>query len=76
MAVDFFEATSETIRELNSTERWLFDYVVKNMDKVKHMSIQKFAAEKFLSTTAIFRFTKKLGFTGYADTNPRLKPVV
>ena len=67
MIRDFFEATQETIRSLNQTERHLFDYVVKNMDEVKHMSIQKFAAEQFLSTTTIFRFTRKLGFTGYAD---------
>ena len=31
------------------------------------MSIQKFAAERFLSTTSIFRFTQKLGFSGYAE---------
>ncbi|MCL2874565.1 MAG: MurR/RpiR family transcriptional regulator [Defluviitaleaceae bacterium] len=67
MAKDFFEATEESIRNLNQTERSLFDYVVKNIDAVKYMSIQKFAAEKFLSTTTIFRFTKKLGFVGYTD---------
>jgi len=67
LAKDFFEATSETIRNLNQTEQSLFDYVVKNMDEVKYMSIQKFAEEKYLSTTTIFRFTKKLGFSGYAD---------
>ena len=65
--MDFFEATQETIRSLNQTERKLFDYVVKNMDDVKEMSIQKFASGQFLSTTTIFRFTQKLGFTGYSD---------
>lgn len=67
MSIDFFEATQETSRDLNQTERQLFDYVVKNMSEVKDMSIQKFAAEMFLSTTTIFRFTQKLGFSGYAD---------
>lgn len=67
MALNFYEATQETIRNLNQTERLLFDYVVKNMDKVKTMSIQKFASERFLSTTTIFRFARKLGFYGYAD---------
>ena len=67
MALDFFEATREAIRDLNQTERGLFDYVVKNMGAVKYMSIQKFAAEQFLSTTTIFRFTQKLGFSGYSD---------
>jgi len=64
---DFFEATQETIRDLNQTERQLFDYVVKNMDEIKNMSIQKFASEWLVSTTTIFRFTQKLGFSGYAD---------
>ena len=67
MVMDFFEATGETIRDLNQTERKLFDYVVKNMHEVKEMSIQKFASEQFLSTTTIFRFTQKLGFSGYSD---------
>ena len=67
MIKDFFEATQETIRDLNQTERQLFDYVVKNMDTVKDMSIQKFASDWLVSTTTIFRFTQKLGFSGYAD---------
>ena len=37
------------------------------MDKVKGMGIRELAAQQFLSTTTIFRFTKKLGFSGYAD---------
>jgi RpiR family glv operon transcriptional regulator len=67
MAKDFFEMTQAALPRLNSTERALFDYVVKNMDKVKDMSIQRFASERYLSTTTIFRFAQKLGFTGYSD---------
>jgi len=67
LAKDFFEVTGETFRNLNQTERQLFDFVVKNMDEVKKMSIQKFAAEWLVSTTTIFRFTQKLGFSGYSD---------
>ena len=67
MTVDFFEATQNTIRDLNKTERQLFDFVVKNMDEVKYMSIRQFASKQFLSTATIFRFIKKLGFAGYSD---------
>ncbi|MDR1088434.1 MAG: MurR/RpiR family transcriptional regulator [Coriobacteriales bacterium] len=67
MARDFFEATQGALERLNQTERKLFDYVVKHMDSVKDLSIQRFAAERYLSTTTIFRFTQKLGFTGYSD---------
>jgi len=57
----------EAIRSLNQTERLLFDYVVKNMGDVKDMSIHEFARRQCLSATTIFRFTQKLGFSGYAD---------
>jgi RpiR family glv operon transcriptional regulator len=67
MARDFFEATQDALPRLNHTERALFDYVIKNMDKVKDMSIQRFAEERYLSTTTIFRFAQKLGFAGYSD---------
>jgi RpiR family glv operon transcriptional regulator len=67
MARDFFEATQGSLERLNQTERKLFDYVVKHMDSVKDLSIQRFASERYLSTTTIFRFTQKLGFTGYSD---------
>ena len=67
MSQNFFEATQNVLSGLNQTDRDLFEYVVKNMDHVKDLSIQKFAAERFLSTTTIFRFTQKLGFSGYTD---------
>ena len=67
MAKDFFKTTQETARKLNANELEIFDFVVKNMDKVKRMSIQKFAAAQYMSTTSIFRFAQKLGFKGYAD---------
>jgi len=64
---DFYEATADTIRDLNPTERKLFDYVIKNMDEVKHQGIREFASKHFISTTTIFRFAQKLGFSGYSD---------
>jgi len=67
MALDFFEATQDAVRDLNQNERQLFEYVVKNMDRVKFLSIREFAEEQFVSTTTIFRFTQKLGFSGFAD---------
>jgi len=67
MATDFFQATQETVRQLNKTERELFEYVVKNIHNVKQMSIRELAESRFLSTATIFRFAQKLGFSGYAD---------
>ncbi len=67
MSKNFFEATYANLSKLNDTERALFDYVVKNISRVKQLSIQKLASECFLSTTTVFRFTQKLGFEGYSD---------
>jgi len=67
MIREFFGATKEDIQSLNQNERKLFDFVVKHMEEVSQMSIQQFAKRMFISTTSIFRFTKKLGFTGYTD---------
>jgi len=67
MTQDFFTRTQESSRNLNATNRDLFDYVVKNMNAVMNMSIQKFAQTKFVSTTTIFRFAQRLGFAGYSD---------
>jgi len=65
--MDFFEATQITMRNLTKTEQQLFDYVVKNMDVVKSMTIREFAEAHYMSTTSIFRFTQKLGFAGYTE---------
>ena len=67
MVMDFFETTSNTARKLNQNELQLFEYVVKNMEKVQQLSIREFAEEQFLSTASIFRFTQKLGFSGYSQ---------
>jgi len=72
MAMDFFEATAETMRNLNKTERKLFEYIVKNMSSVKDMGIRELAKSQFLSTTTIFRFARRLGFSGYADLRSSL----
>jgi RpiR family glv operon transcriptional regulator len=67
MAQDFFQATQDALPKLNQTERSLFDFVLRNMDKVKLMSIQQLADARYLSKTTILRFAKKLGFSGYRD---------
>jgi RpiR family glv operon transcriptional regulator len=67
MSQDFFEISAKALPRLNKTESSLYAYIVKNMGKVKRMSIQSLASELYLSTTTVFRFTRKLGFSGYSD---------
>lgn len=67
MNIDFFEHTNKNISKLNDSEKKMFDYVVKHLHCVKDMSIRELANECYTSTTSVFRFVKKLGFTGYTE---------
>lgn len=71
--MDFFEQVNEHVRELNASERKIFEYVVRNMDEVKDMQIRALAAACFVSTTTIMRFARKLGFSGYREFSESLR---
>lgn len=53
--------------KLSQNEQNILTYVVKNMHAVKNMSIRDLANICFVSTTTIFRFVQKLGYSGYAE---------
>lgn len=63
--MNFYDQINQHVRELNSNERKVFEYVIRNTDTVKEMSIRMLAETCFVSTTTILRFTRKLGFSGY-----------
>lgn len=65
--MDFYSQTSSNASKLSPTERNILNYVVKNMHKVKDMSIRGLAKETYVSTTTLFRFVKKLGYEGFGD---------
>ncbi len=65
--LDFYKLTSENIRNLSNTEQEIFNYVVKNIHKVKDMSIRELSKACYVSTATMFRFVKKIGFSGYSD---------
>ncbi len=71
--MDFFEQANCHVRELNANERKIFEYVVRNVGRVKEMQIRTLAAECFVSTTTIMRFAKKLGFSGYREFSDSLR---
>ncbi|WP_035463496.1 MurR/RpiR family transcriptional regulator [Ligilactobacillus ceti] len=64
---DFYEITSKNTNSLSKTEQNIFNYVVKNMHKVKNMSIRELSTECYVSTTTVFRFVKKIGYSGYEE---------
>ncbi|MEG2382809.1 MAG: MurR/RpiR family transcriptional regulator [Oscillospiraceae bacterium] len=64
---NFFDLSSDKLHLLNLTEKKMFNYVAKNMDEVKQMSIRQFAGECYVSTATVYRFIAKLGFNGYKE---------
>ncbi len=57
----------EQIKSLNDLELMVYEYIVKNPDKVKYMRIRELASEVHVSTSTILRFCKKMGCGGYAE---------
>ncbi len=53
--------------ELNPTEKKIADYLLDNIDKVFHLSIQELAQETGVSQAAWVRFCKLLGYSGLKD---------
>lgn len=67
MKEDFFSSVVPHLSSLNETERKIFDHVAQDIHAAKDKSIRILAHECYVSTTTIFRFVQKLGFSGYAD---------
>ncbi|GKT02566.1 MurR/RpiR family transcriptional regulator [Furfurilactobacillus sp. WILCCON 0119] len=71
--MNFFEIASAHLKSLTDNERKLFDYIVKNMNDVKGMSIREVSAKCFVSTATFLRFVRKIGFSGYSELITVLK---
>lgn len=67
MKEDFFSVTASKLPGLNDSDRQIYNYIVQNIHSVKDESIRSLAHNCFVSTTTMFRFVQKLGFSGYAD---------
>ena len=61
------------IAELNETETFIYQYVIKNISAVAKMSIRKLADETHVSTATIVRFCQKLDCLGYAEFKTKLR---
>ena len=49
----------------NETEQTISDYILKNLDNLESLTIQKLAKETFTANTTIIRFCRKLGTDGF-----------
>jgi len=55
------------IQSLNELELSLYNYIMKNSEKVVYMRIRELAKEAHVSTTTILRFCKKLDCEGFTE---------
>ncbi len=78
----------ETMDDFTSNERKIADYIILNFSNLKDLSAQDIAIESDTSNAAVFRFSQKLGFSGFLamkkellleqsiiDTSPTYLPI-
>ncbi|MBJ3815888.1 MurR/RpiR family transcriptional regulator [Shimwellia pseudoproteus] len=65
--------THAAIASLNGLEMMVYNYVIKNRDKVMYMTIRELAEAAGVSTTTVLRFCRKLHCDGYSEFRVRFK---
>lgn len=65
--------TYEQISKLNDTELIVYNYIIKNVNKVLNMNIRELALESHVSTATITRFCHKLDCDGFVEFKIELK---
>lgn len=63
----------EEIRNFNELEMSVYNYIIKNKEKVIYMKIRELAEGAHVSTTTILHFCKKCGCEGYSEFKLKLK---
>lgn len=63
----------EVIQSLNELELSLYEYIMKNSEKVIYMKIRDLANEAHMSTTTVLRFCKKVNCQGYSEFKLKFK---
>lgn len=65
--------SNEVISTFNDLEISLYNYVIKNTEKVIYMRIRELATETHVSTSTILRFCRKLNCEGFSEFKVKLK---
>ena len=65
--------THAAVANLNGLEMQVYNYVIKNRDKVMYMTIRELADAVGVSTTTVLRFCRKLNCEGYSEFRVRFK---
>ena len=64
---------NEIIQNLNELELSLYEYIMKNSEKVMYMKIRDLAKEVHVSTTTVIRFCRKVGCSGFTEFKVKFK---
>jgi DNA-binding MurR/RpiR family transcriptional regulator len=64
---------SDVIASFNELETSLYNYILKNSEKVIYMRIRDLADETHVSTSTILRFCRKLNCEGFSEFKVKLK---
>ncbi len=65
--------THEMVKSFNQLEMDVYNYIVRNEDKVVYMKVRELADAVHVSTTTVLRFCKKAGCEGYSEFRLKLK---
>lgn len=65
--------THEMVKSFNQLEMDVYNYIVRNEEKVMYMKVRELADAVHVSTTTILRFCKKVGCEGYSEFRLKLK---
>lgn len=53
--------------ELTETERYIYDYMTSNSNKIPYMRVREIADESHTSASSVMRFIRKLGYESFTD---------
>lgn len=65
--------TNEMITSFNELEISLYNYIIKNSEKVIYMRIRELADQTHVSTSTILRFCRKINCDGFSEFKVKLK---
>ena len=63
----------EILKSLNDMEMLVYDYLMKNKEKVTYITVRELADEVHVSTATVMRFCRKAGFDGYSEFKVKFK---
>lgn len=65
--------TKQMLLSFNELDFEVYNFILKNSDKIPYMTIRELAEESHVSTTTVLRFCKKLNCEGFSEFKIRFK---